>query len=116
MNQDLLTQTTSIPQPIKQQPSNVTVNPTVKQEKPIKPEKVSTQKSALKFLISKTKSGTLFKQNEIDETMSQAGATPQKPQQESEPIQPIDKEKLNRKKFKQMKKQIRGKILYNKRK
>lgn len=80
MNKDLLTHITTTPQPTQQQPVNVTVNPfqpNIKQEK-IKQEKIPIKKSVIRFPKSKTKSGTLFKPNELDETMSQASATPQK--------------------------------------
>jgi len=86
MNKDLFTQITSTPQQPTQQPINVTVNPfqpNIKQEK-VKQEKVAVKKSVIRFTKSKTKSGTLFKPNELDETMSQASATPQKPIQEPE--------------------------------
>jgi hypothetical protein len=79
MNKDLLTQITSAPQ-LTQQPINVTVNPFQPEKTTtIKPEKAPIKKSVIRFPKSKTKSGTLFKPNELDETMSQASATPQKP-------------------------------------
>jgi len=85
MNKDLLTHITSTPQQT-QQPINVTVNPfqpNIKQEK-IKQEKSIMKKSVIRFPKSTTKSGTLFKPSELDETMSQASGTPQKAEPEPE--------------------------------
>ena len=100
MNKEILTNITSTPQP-KQAPINVTVNPfqpTVKQEKVTK-EKLLTKKSIVRFPKSKTKSGTIFKPSELDETMSIASETPQKatPPPSPRPTpQPVDEEKLKR--------------------
>ena len=96
MNKEILTNLTSAPQPTKQAPINVTVNPF---QPTVKQEKLPTKKSIVRFPKSKTKSGTIFKPSELDETASIASATPQKvtPPPSPRPTpQPVDEEKLKR--------------------
>ena len=70
-NQTLLTQLTT---PAPKQPINVNVNPFNTSE--VKPEKIEKKpplkKSVVRNIKSKTKSGTLFKPSELDETGSMA--------------------------------------------